>query len=448
MKRTTILLTALLFSGLFVSAQKIKFEKSLSAASTISAEQHKPLLILISAPPAVENKKYLLGLTDPEVVNTINQNFISYMVTLKDTASRKIVSDYKIRSFPAFIFLDSQGALLLKGFGSFPTAKTYLNMLSNAVLVSKQTSLFELDKQYNSGYRNAEFLKEYIIRRKKVGITENAKLIDDYVNFLSIGDLSKYDEVLFILEAGPATDSRAFRSILVNKHVVDSVFKTIPSVKRSAIYSTIINNTMREAIATKSFQKAQSAATFSRSTWGKDYNQAQKMYTLRLLQYYQGIKDTANYLSQATYYYDQYYMRISADSIKRLDAKYLERLKKYSASVKARADSLGNGETGTIMISSGAGSVATELNNAAWNFYSMGTKNQNHLSKALLWSKRSVELKPTSAYYDTLAHILYRLGLLVEAESTQRTAIALAKSEKRDYKQMEEELTKIKKKTL
>lgn len=77
-----------------------------------------------------------------------------------------------------------------------------------------------------------------------------------------------------------------------------------------------------------------------------------------------------------------------------------------------------------------------------------GKKSPNHLTKAMLWSKRSVALKPTSAYYDTLAHILYRLGFYAEAESTQVEAIECAKSEKRDYKNLQAELIKIKTKAL
>lgn len=63
-------------------------------------------------------------------------------------------------------------------------------------------------------------------------------------------------------------------------------------------------------------------------------------------------------------------------------------------------------------------------------------------------SKRSIELSPVSAYYDTLAHLLYRLDFYAEAESMQKKAIELGKAEKRDVKGLQDELEKIQKKTL
>jgi coenzyme F420-reducing hydrogenase delta subunit len=57
-------------------------------------------------------------------------------------------------------------------------------------------------------------------------------------------------------------------------------------------------------------------------------------------------------------------------------------------------------------------------------------------------------LNPISGYYDTLAHILYRLGYNEEAIKTQEMAIDKAKSEKTAVTNLESELKKIKAKTL
>ncbi|RZK20595.1 MAG: hypothetical protein EOO86_03940 [Pedobacter sp.] len=72
----------------------------------------------------------------------------------------------------------------------------------------------------------------------------------------------------------------------------------------------------------------------------------------------------------------------------------------------------------------------------------------NHLTKAMLWSRRSIELKPFAGYYDTLAHILYRMGYYEEAISTQQKAIEKAKAENMPTTNFEKELKKIKTKTL
>ena len=69
--------------------------------------------------------------------------------------------------------------------------------------------------------------------------------------------------------------------------------------------------------------------------------------------------------------------------------------------------------------------VANTLNNAAWDFYILGTNNIHYLSKALLWSKRAIEISPTAEYYDTIAHIFYRMRLYDEALLNQAKAIEL-----------------------
>jgi len=95
--------------------------------------------------------------------------------------------------------------------------------------------------------------------------------------------------------------------------------------------------------------------------------------------------------------------------------------------------------------------VANSLNSAAWDFYTLGTRNSNYLSKALLWSKRSIEMDPLPAYYDTLAHIFYRMGLYDEALLNQNKSIELSDT-KPEYKggiaNLKLELNKMKERTL
>ena len=222
MKRITVVFAVVFLSSFAVRGQKIRFEKSLTVASEKSTAQNKPLLILITARPAVNDNNFRSGMTDREVISTINENFISYLTNAEDTATRKIIQNYKVLRFPAFVFLDSQGSLLLKVYESSALPSKYLEMFSKAIFASKETSLSEFDKRFNSGYRDKSFLKEYINRRKRVGITENAKLIDEYVNLLTIGDLSKFEEVLFILEAGPTTDSKSYKLAHFDKKTMTS----------------------------------------------------------------------------------------------------------------------------------------------------------------------------------------------------------------------------------
>jgi hypothetical protein len=46
-----------------------------------------------------------------------------------------------------------------------------------------------------------------------------------------------------------------------------------------------------------------------------------------MIQYYLAVKDYNNYLKQASFYYDQYYMNVNVDSIKKQESGWLEKLK-------------------------------------------------------------------------------------------------------------------------
>lgn len=89
-----------------------------------------------------------------------------------------------------------------------------------------------------------------------------------------------------------------------------------------------------------------------------------------------------------------------------------------------------------------------ELNNGAWNIYQTGTRNKEYLWHATMWSKRTVDLDPMFYNFDTLAHLLYRLGFYQEAEAREQQALSLAKQHKMPAAPYEQALDKMRKRTL
>jgi tetratricopeptide (TPR) repeat protein len=79
-----------------------------------------------------------------------------------------------------------------------------------------------------------------------------------------------------------------------------------------------------------------------------------------------------------------------------------------------------------------------ELNSVAWDFYEKVT-DLMAIKKALCWSKRSLEISPEKhEYWDTYAHLLYKLGRKNKAILAQKKAIKFMKKfekddEMRDY---------------
>lgn len=469
--KTIITLTLALFIAYSaVQAQELKTSKSLKTALDQSLSSKKPILLIIEVTgipkPAntPENVKFNFksALDEPEVINRINDNFIVYKTSMTDTSIRSIIRTANVKSFPAFVFLRGNKDIFYKDFGNSTDQRKYISMIDKASSALKEESVSELEAQYNANKSDNIVLKKLIDTRKRLGITNNAELIEKYVNNLKIGDFNDYQTVLYILEAGPYSDGNAFKLAYTNRKITDSLYRTEPLQKRTGINSTIISNTISDAAKNKNTARAISAANFARNTWTRDYRNGEKAYNTQILWYYSTVKDTASYLRTASYFYDNFYMNLSADSIKKIEVKNRESLtQKHTASMpyqkqlsKEKLDSLqkANGKAlitqSVVTFGSPSNSYANELNNAAWKFYEVGTKNLNYLSKAMIWSRRSIELNPIAGYYDTLAHILYRLGYHDEAIKTQEIAINKAKSEQISTVNFESELKKIKSKTL
>lgn len=450
MKHNLLIAAAFLFGNTAIHAQQIEYEKSLERAQAAAAKQQKPLAILITIDPPVTTADFGKGLKDAAVISKFNTAFINYKVPKNDTAiTGSLIRDFKIFRFPAFIFLDAKGGLLFSDIAFVSRPELLLAMADKAIAASKEMSLIDYAQAHASGDSGRSFLKKYITKRQQAGLNENADLIEKYVNSLNITDLNSYDEVLFILKAGPVAEGRAYKLANTNKNITDSIFKTQPLAERVAMNNNTINNTMKKAIAAKDIKLAYAAANFTRGTWSSDPATGQKNWQLKIIQFYKGIKDTANYLLQAASYHDRYYMQISVDSILKKDSLKYE-MAKNNAMQKAAIDKVNDStirKTFTVAYPKN-NITAGELNSAAWSFYSMATGNEAYLLKAMSWSKRAVEMEPLPAYYDTYAHLLYRLRIYEEAEAMQKKAIEVSGGSKESSATYKAEYEKMKKRKL
>ena len=431
-----------------IQAQKINYETSFEKAKSLAIQQKRPLAILITIEPPVYTPNFLNGLNDEKVIEKFNSSFINYKADRSDTsASGKIIKEYNIFRFPSFIFLDAKGGLMFTDIAFLSIPQPLLDIAEKAMSATKEKSLVEYDSIYTAGDYNTSFLKDYILRREKAGITKNAELIEKYVFGLKVSDLSNYGTVLFILKAGPTADGNAYKLASLNKQLIDSIFKTEPLADRITMNNSTIINTMNSAIANKSFSRAMAAANFTRGTWVNNPIEGQKNWNLKIIQYYIGIKDTTKYLQQASVFYEQYYMRLTVDSVRKRDSLNYINIKKNLREISRTT----NNDTTirrSFSFSYSKDSYATELNNAAWTFYQMAVNKNDYLFKAMLWSRRALELAAKPAFYDTYAHLLYRLRFFDEAESMQRKAVELGKADKIDIKLFQMEYEKIRKKTL
>ncbi|RZL06610.1 MAG: hypothetical protein EOO89_24210 [Pedobacter sp.] len=150
--------------------------------------------------------------------------------------------------------------MFFKDYGNSALKAKYNLMIDNALNALNEKPVSELEKDYLADKTNVVSLRKLIDKRKKLGINNNAELIEEYVKSLKIDDFSNYQTVLYILEAGPHTDGNAFKFAHTNRKLIDSIYRKEPFAKRSAFNNFMINNTMNDAIKSKNVAKAQSAA--------------------------------------------------------------------------------------------------------------------------------------------------------------------------------------------
>jgi hypothetical protein len=429
MKKLSILLIMLAgFS--FCYGQEITYQKTLDDAISQAVKKNKPVFV-----PAHAN--FTSGFDSKEVVDFYNKNFISYKAEVTDSAGAKIRNRFHITIYPAYIFLDKKGQIIYKGSGNAALPDKYLDMAKQALArIASGKTISNYEELHKTGSMTADQLKDYITLKEELELFDNAALIDEYVNFLTIKSFEDYDQVLFILKAGPYAYGKAYNLTRTNPKIIDSIYKKEPLTIRTAINNRITLNTRNEAIRTKNINMAQNNSRFSSGTWAKNYREAGKASSLEMIYYYKAIKDTANYYRQASYLYDTYYMNISADSAKKLQKRMVDNLRPSipaQTNVKPGIDTSGKNTVITKVASysqvvaiSSSSDVANVLNNAAYDFYSSGTRNTNYLYKALIWSKRAIDLRPIAGYYDTLAHLMYRLDFYDDAVLNQKKAIQMA----------------------
>ncbi|QKG58092.1 hypothetical protein GKZ68_16560 [Hymenobacter sp. BRD128] len=450
-------------------AQAIHFEKdSLSQMFAKARQQNKPVFLLLAPPPpsaslplALKAERSKSGLFAPAVAEKLNQTFLSKELAFGTAEAGAAARRYGVTGYPSYLYFNPDGNLLYRRLGNSSSVDTYLRDIAAAEQARQDPqNLSSLAAEVQQGSASIDQLKRYLTKRRDLRLPAEPAVLDAYARQLPAGAFYQPAEVLFILDNGPVVGSPAFQLSHVNQKLIDSLYKNLPLQRRLAFNSLIIKNTMAQAEATKDRALAEKGANFARSTWNGDYIRGQRTYERTMLNFYQSVKDTASYLRQAVLYYERNYLNLPADTVK----KALEALRVFrqrqSALLQhldsaARQRAAGHtpvaGATTTVRpvaVGSPPASFLQELNNGAWAIYQTGTRNNNYLWHAINWSKRTVDLDPAPYNYDTLAHLLYRLGFYTEAESREQQAASLARQQKGSTSVYEHELDKMRKRTL
>lgn len=352
----------------------------------------------------------------------LNNNFISVKVQM-DTSkhddeeikaryqdAHEIGKLYAVQSLPTFLFFSPEGILVHKGIG-FQPADNFLILAVDAMDPRKQ--YYTLLNAYNNGDRNfktvsalahiALALQEYDLGDR---IVED--FLKNYSSTLTDTQLFTKEILLFIGEDLYKLhyDDRLFQLIL--KHPVDA-----DSLVHNPNYSNqVINNIIqREELFEKLWADAANKVPVTKNpdwntievTISSKYHLpvevVEKMVSQARFNFYAIMHDWANYTRYANLAIKKYPPTQKSSSLSLLLGGYAEMI---------RDDSWA-------------------LNTLAWTMYARCNDKQL-LKKALSWISLSMEISSRTnrnyyQYWDTKAHLLYKLGKFDEAVNCEAAAI-------------------------
>ncbi len=305
------------------------------------------------------------------VADFYNDKFINAKIDMEKGEGTVLAKQYGVNAYPTLLFINPDGELVHRACGSKGT-KDFIALGEDALDPEKQYMRYF--KDYEKNKLNGEFILQYLeVLRKSCMETKAA--VTAYFDAQPESDLTSLVNWSIIYKASLDVDSKVFNYLVANKEKYeamyddDSVYNRIFSGFESAIYRTIYAKEFKEA-EFKSVKKKISEADFIG-------------------------KQELTLLADKTYYEKTGNWRKFSD----VSAQYIE---------KYRMDDY------------------SDLNNTAWTFYEK-VKDRAMLEKALVWAKKSVELKDEPFNNDTYAALLFKLGNLQEAIRVEEKALQLAK---------------------
>ena len=447
MKIVTVILTLWLFPKVLFSQtmfQQISFEDALK----LSGKTGKLIFLQFESATCnhcneVANKAF----EDKELTKKIEESFICIKIDPAANADRETIGKmYNVKESFGSLFIDQNKTLIHSFLKSTTRAADYKEQIDLAIYKSgEEIRINELEKEYRNGNKSAEMLGLLLTKRKSLNL-ETDSLLNDYVAILSADSLKSLSKLAFIAQMAPVIGSTADVQLRKNYLLFDKAWFTISFPDRVAINNRITNKSIQKAINEKNEIYAFKVASFIKSTYTGNLQTGKKYYDYNMLKFYKETNDTLKYQLRAIDYYDNYYMTISVDSIKKTDSvRRSLQASKQTTAVVAKTDS-GNFKQRQVIQFAYipiTQNFTSELNNAALSFYKMFDDSLNN-NKALLWSKRANEFYETPEAMDTYARLLYKTGNKTEAVSWAQKAIALQKKRGFPITELETILANIK----
>lgn len=447
-KHLFLIILSLSISSLFAqtSFRKLPFDQALETAKN----EKRILMVQLSSKDCIQcNEVAEKGLGSATVNNKISaEKIIAVQYVFGDPDWNLLTKKYSAPDGLLLLFFSPTGNVIYKYNGSTSFANSYVQMIDVAKSkLNDEAAIETFEKAYESGSRNTALLEQLINFRQNLN-RETEQVLDDYVKSLPKDSLQSITQLQKIARFAPILNTYADSSMRSNNDRFNEAWYRMDMQTRININNLIIAKTRKKAVDQKNNTLAFRTANFAAGV-NSNAMEKNRLYIFQLMEYFRLTQDTANYLNYAGRLYEQYYMRISADSIKKMDSITRQQaLAPPSFDLPPGVSSEGNGRIGvqrTITYAPKAQFFANDLNNGAFSVYKMNPP-EKYTAMALKWSARSLEFYESAASLDTYARLLYKTGQRDSAIYYQQKAVELEKNKGYKAAAFETVLKKMKKK--
>lgn len=312
------------------------------------------------------------------------KNFISVKVnTEKEGKGKALQEKYEILYYPTFLFLEGDGSQVHRMAG-YQSAPKLIDL--GIVAMNPNNRLSSLMKRYEDGDRDSDFLLTYLGVLSKAMDGSQIVVAEEYLN--TQGDWNTEANRKFIFKQVSSVDSKLFDHVVENRAAYEEQFGAVKVTGQveKLIYEKIYDD------------KGNASLDALDSLFAKVYpaDRAAKSSARFKLNYFYEKGQGEKYADEALKYF-----------------------KKYP-----------NAE-------------ASELTDAAWNFYELGVTDKKKLKKARKWAKGAFAKEGQYLQMDTLAAIYFQMKKKRKAIKAARKAIGLAKESGEDHSETDELLKKI-----
>ena len=441
MKKIFYLFACITFTSYAEDTKGIKFSEGTWAAILNEAKvQNKLIFVDIytvwCAPCKAMAAKVF---TDTQVGEKFNNAFINYKIDAEKGEGVELAKNYAITAYPTYLFVNPEGELVYRTMGTMPADK-FMNEADKALSSGKKyRPTSDLEVEYNAGKRDAEFLYDYL-KRKKLNGERSAVVLEEYLKVIP-ESLQKTEKVLGVISENISTiDSRAFtiladalpRFINMTPEQQKYVMDGISRAKRNT-FKQVIDR--KDKVLLDKLIEAVRATSYSRAGFEAEEKQFR-------LDYAKIMGDAENFKMIASKDGE----RLLAKTNEEMAMETQQKIAGFEAQAKAQGINQNTPQYAMVidnMKQSVEKTTAFHLNEYAWGYVQLMT-GKDDLETALKWSERSIELMESPINLDTYANLLSKLGRKKEAIKVQKKAIKMAKKQGIELEGFEQTLKEIK----